>query len=311
MGKVKAETEDNEETQETLDTEETEADEAEGTEDADTEAAGEAEDEDAEDGAEDDGTGDGQDESDEVEIVREGETQPQATTPRGFLKRINKLNGRVDEAQQETSDERTRRLAVEDENTALKARLAQVDPQKEPDAPTIPNPDDFDGGVYDPAYLAAANKYNQAFISAEIQKGIAAATQQTTVTQTNTVKAHDLEKAQLAHIERATKLGVKDYEETEDKALEIFGHEKANHLIQNMENSELALYYLGKHPDIAQKYADMLDTKAIKALLELGGIVAGIKVKKSSKSKNLPDPDDELEGGVRLKTVKGKGPTFE
>jgi hypothetical protein len=83
-------------------------------------------------------------------------------------------------------------------------------------------------------------------------------------------------------------------------------------LIANLDKSELALYYFGKNEKQAEKFSDMLDKQPIKALLEMGALLAEIKVKKGGKS-NPPDPDEELSGGSSLKPTKRgpKGATFE
>lgn len=274
-----------------------------------TEEEPQAEGEETEEGAEDE-PGDGQEESGEVEIVREGDTLPPASTPRGFLKRIGKLNGKVDKAQAETAGEREKREFLEEENKVLKLALEQKG-APQPQALEFPNSETFDGGPSDPDYLKAVNDYNQQQIQEGIRKGLAQVTQQTTVTTSKTEAAHSLEQSQTAHYDRAAKLGVKDYEATEDKAIEIFGLDHTNHLIANLDNSEVALYYFGKNPEIAQDFADKLKTSPIKALIQMGSHLAGVKVKKGGKS-TIPDPDDELEGGSGIKPQKRgpKGATF-
>lgn len=241
--------------------------------------------------------GDGQEDADEVELVVEGDTQPKKTeTPRGFLKRINKLNGKVDTAKQETAAEKEKREFLEDENRVLKVALDQARGTGKPEAPTLPNPDDFDGGPSDQDYIDKVIEYQDKVTEAKVAAGIQTARQQATVTAAQEAGAQKLEKKQAAHYERAAKLKVKDYEETEDKAIEIFGNEHTNHLIANLDNSEVAFYYFGKNPEVAQKYSDMLKREPIKGLIEIGGLLAKIKVK--PKRESAPDPDTELEGGA-------------
>jgi hypothetical protein len=241
--------------------------------------------------------GDGQEEAEEVDIVFEGDTQPKKTeTPRGFLKRINKLNGKVESAKQETAAEKEKREFLEDENRVLKVALEQARGGKKVEAPTLPNPDDYDGGPSDPDYISAVVDYQDKVTEAKVAAGIQQAQQQSSVTAAQQAAAQKLAESQEAHYKRAAKLKVKDYEETEDKALEIFGNEHANHLIANLDNSEVAFYYFGKNPAQAQKYSDMLKKEPIKALLEIGGLLANIKVK--PKRESAPDPDVELEGGA-------------
>lgn len=251
--------------------------------------------------------GDGQEDADEVELVVEGDTHPKKNeTPRGFLKRINKLNGKVDTAKQETAAEKEKREFLEDENRVLKVALERARGGQKTEAPTLPNPDDYDGGPSDQEYIDAVIAYQDKVTEAKVAAGIQQAQQQATVTSAQEAAAQKLEKLQAAHYERAAKLKVKDYEATEDKAIEIFGHEHVNHLVANLENSEVALYYFGKNPEVAQKYSDMLKREPIKGLIEIGRLLAKIKVK--PKRESAPDPDIELEGGTpsNLETLQAK-----
>jgi hypothetical protein len=128
------------------------------------------------------------------------------------------------------------------------------------------------------------------------------------VTSDQSALALKLRQRQEAHIERAQKLKVKDYEETEDVTLSIMGHDKVNHIILALpDKTELIMYYLGKNPDVAHKYSAMLETEPIRALIELGGILSEIKVKPSSK-KTRKEPDEDLEGGNLPSGKKKRGP---
>ena len=241
--------------------------------------------------------GDGQADADEVELVIEGDTQPKKEgTPRGFLKRINKLNGKVETAKQETAQEKEKREFLEDENRVLKVALDQARGTGQPEAPTLPNPDDFAGGMYDPDYQSKVTLHQAKVNQDQVNESIQKARQQSTVTAQQNQAAQKLAELQAAHYERAAKLKVKDYEATEDKVIEIFGKEHTNHLIANLPNSEVAFYYFGKNEEAAQKYSDMLKAEPIKALLEIGGLLAKVKVK--PKRESAPDPDIELEGGA-------------
>lgn len=289
-----------------------------GDDDAEGEGEGEGEGKEGEgaDGSEgqDDegGEGDGQagesDDDDQQQIVREGDTQSQASTPRGFLKRINKLNGKVDTAQGEASAEKTRADLLEQENKVKDIRIAQLEGQPTPEPLIKPDPDKFDGGTYDPAYNKAVDEYQDKRLDARLDARLADQTKKSTVTNDQVALAHKLRQKQEAHIERATKLKVKDYEATEDVAIAIMGHQKINHIIMALpDRTEQLVYYLGKNPAVAQKYADMLETETVRALIELGGVLSEIKVKTVSK-KSLKDPDEDLEGGNLPTGKKKRGP---
>jgi hypothetical protein len=284
---------------------------------ADGETEGEGDGAEGEDGKESGGQegepeGDGQageadDDDQQDQIVREGETQPQATTPRGFLKRIKKLNGRVVSAKVETDEFKERNEILEDQNKVQKMRIEQLEGQPKTEPLKRPDVIDFDG-AYDPEYQKAVDDYQDQRQDARLNKRFAEQTQHSTVTNDQTALAQKLQQKQLAHVERASKLKVKDYEETEDVAISILGSDKVNHIIMALpEKSELLLYYLGKNSDVAQKYSDMLETETVRALMELGGILSEIKVKSVSK-KSLKDPDEDLEGGNLPTGKKKRGP---
>ncbi len=247
-------------------------------------------------------------EPDEVQIVSEGDTQPQV--PKGFLKRIGKLSGQVSEAQGETQEVQQRLAHIEEENKILKIAL---DAHKVAPQPIVkPDPDTFDAGTYDPKYLQAVEEYNDKKTEAIVQKAVAKATENSQVSYQQAVQADGLQQKQVSHYTRAAKLKVKDYEETEDKAIAIFGKDNTNHLIAGLpDDSEVALYYFGKNPEQAQKYADMFKTEPIKALIEIGRKLSKLKITPVNKNE-LPDPDDEIEGGQgpTKKTRGPKGATF-
>ncbi len=270
---------------------------------------------DGSEGQDDDtGEGDGQggesDDDDQQQIVREGDkTQPQATTPRGFLKRINKLNGKVSDAQVGEATQKDRADFLEQENKVKDIRIQQLESgQPTPEALKKPDPNMFDGGAYDPKYEQAVDDYQDKRLDARLNERLAEQTKKSTVTNSQAELAQKLRTKQMAHIDRATKLKVKDYEATEDIAISIMGHDKVNHIILALpERTEQLVYYLGKNPDVAQKYGDMLETETVRALMELGGLLSEIKVKTVSK-KSLKDPDEDLEGGNLPTGKKKRGP---
>jgi hypothetical protein len=257
--------------------------------------------------------GDGQegdgDDDDQQQIVREGDnTQSQPTTPRGFLKRINKLNGKVGEAQEGEATQKDRADFLEQENQVQKTRIQQLEGAPPPQPLERPDVNKFDGGMYDPKYQQAVDDYNDKRQDARFTDRLAEQTKKSSVTDTQAALAQKLRQKQEAHIERATKLKVKDYEATEDIAISIMGHEKVNHIILALpDRTEQLVYYLGKNPKVAQKYGDMLETETVRALMELGGILSEIKVKPVSK-KSLKDPDEDLAGGNLPTGKKKRGP---
>lgn len=260
-------------------------------------------DEDESDGSEEDSQ---EPDSQEVEIVLAGEdgSQP-AKNPRGFTRRVSKLNARVQAAKEEAS-EASRELELERQ----KNKILELALQGKQEETGPPDPNEFDEGVSDPKYRTALNDYTRSFVQQEIEK---VKPKEPEVASVRTVDP-SLEKKQTAHYERAEKLPVKDYEAVEDVAIDILGKDNVNHIINNIPNSELLMFHLGKNPSKAREIVDTIKENPIAGVLELGNLSNRLQLKPVGKSDPVPDPDTELEGaGVSPKT-KRRGPpgaTFE
>ncbi len=243
-----------------------------------------------------------QPEATEFEVVREGDEGSQPDKQRGIRKRINKLNNKIDEA--------VDGKAVSDEKNSIQAEqiklLKLALEQKAPvEAVTPPDPNEFDDGVSDPKYIKALNEYQAPFITAEVQKQ----TSNLAPAQTDEVDP-SLVKRQTKHYEEAEKLGAKDFEETEDKAIAILGNDTVKAVIGYSDKSHLILYYLGKNPDKAEAIAELINSgkpgDSIKATLQLGRLEAELSVKPRANSEPTPDPDEELQGGSPSAGVTNK-----
>ncbi len=275
----------------------------------DDDETGDGQEGEGEGGESEEGDGSPKEEPDEVQIVSEGDTQPQQV-PTGVLKRFGQMTGQVKEAKSETAEVMQRLNHVEEENKILKIALGSQ--QTAPKPAQRPNPEEFDSGVHDPGYLKAIDDFTDKRIQEGVAQAVATATETSQATQVKSQQTLGFQKTLMTHIERATKLKVKDYEETEDKAIAIFGQENTNHLIAGLpDDSEVAMYYFGKNPKIAEHYAEMFKTEPVKALIEIGRKLSKLKVK-PVKSSDLPDPDEEIEGGKGpSKKKRGpKGATF-
>jgi len=230
----------------------------------------------------------------EFDVVRESTgSQPKPAENLGVRKRINKLNAKFESAkhgeEQANSD-----LALEREKVKI-LQLA-LDQQKEAQPQSaIPNPDDFDSGVYDPGYVKKYQEYQDATLKQEVRRQVDEATKQTVQTHTQTAQTQNLERKQIKHYERAKEIGAKDYGDVEDKAIAVLGNDVVNHLIANFDDSHVLLYYLGKNPGEAARIADRIQSNPIQGIAEIGALRSELKIK--PKSNNTPDPDEELEGG--------------
>lgn len=221
-----------------------------------------------------------------VEVVREGKEGSQPDKQHGIRKRINKLNTKVSTAESTASDAQAELVREQEKTKLLTLALEQKTSSAAP-----PNPVDFDDGARDPKYVKALQDFNRPLIAAEVERQ----TKKLPAVQPDNT---DLERRQTRHYERAEKLGAKDFNETEDKAIAILGNEVANHLIRNSDQSHMVLYYLGKHPDEAEEIARLIETNPIKATLQLGRLEAELNVKPKANSEPTPDPDAEIAGGT-------------
>lgn len=250
-------------------------------------------------GAEDQGTGteadEKQGESVEVDVVLTEEAgSPPKQQNLGTRKRVKRLNARnqVSEdaaalatSQLEIANQRIRLLEI-----AASQKLAT-------EAPKPPDPLDYDDGASDPRYATALRDHTAGIVQAELQK-------QVTQQQNEAPTGYDpsSERKQEEHYKRADELGVKDYAEVEDAAIEILGAENANHIVQSTGNSQLVLYHLGKNPNKAEYFADLIKSKPVQAVFELGELSGNLVVKPRANMNPAPDPDTELEGGSPAST---------
>lgn len=231
------------------------------------------------------------DDEQEVEIVLDGDdgSQPKHKTNLGVHRRIKNLNAKVDAAK-EARTQAEEELALERERSRM-WRLAAEGKSQQPELPEPPDPFDFDGAK-DPAYRQAYADYTQKIVDNTLAKQ--KASQPKPEPQVDTA----LLQKQEAHYERAAKLGVKDYEQAEDVALDVLGKDIVNHIIASSRKSSELLYYLGKNSGKAEEIKELLSSPktTVKGVLEIGRLEARLKPQPKAKTNPLPDPDEELEG---------------
>lgn len=265
---------------------------------------------DAEDGDDDtnddSSSGEGDDEEEfEIALDGDGGSHPK-DDDRGIRKRINELNRKVDAAS-EGKTEAEGLLEVERErNRLLQIALDnQNGDASKKDAP--PDPNDFDDGIADPAYVKAFQDHVAAGVLAKAQES-----QKQVRTETET--QGKLRGRQEDHYRRADALKVPDYDDTEDNAIGILGHEVVNQLISNSDKSEVILYWLGKNPGKAEDLKGLIESNPVKGVLELGRLEAKLVARPKSKDKPAPGPDRDQRGGgagTRRRQRGPKGATFE
>jgi len=282
-------------------TEATEAQDTETTKKPDQEDEVTKEEESTEASAGDDSTEGTEDpkQDEEFEVVRESKgSQPKPAGNLGIRKRINKLNAKVDSAAQGEEKANADLAVANERNRLLQVQLEQQE-EAQPPQPILPKPGDFGDGVDDPEYVKKYQEYQEyqiANIRKEVRQEVQEANKQTVQTQSTTIRSQELERKQRKHYEKADKLGMKNYAEVEDKAIEILGTKTVNVIIDNFtEDSHILLGYLGINPDEAQRIADKIQTNPIQGVAELGALRSELKIK--PKTKITPDPDNPLPGG--------------
>ncbi|PCJ24146.1 MAG: hypothetical protein COA96_10395 [SAR86 cluster bacterium] len=255
-------------------------------------------DEDENDQNEGDENDEDHDEGDEIVLDGDDGSHPQDDEQRGIRKRINKLNAKVVKA--ETGQEQS---AADLEVANERNRLLQLalDTQNAPvDGP--PNPDDFDDGVTDAGYISAFQNHIANGVKADMLQA-----QQTTQTQTEA--ASNLEERQFAHYKKADTLKVKDYDDTENKAIAILGQEITNQVISASDKSPELLYYLGKNPEKAKEISALIKSDPVKGVLQIGRLEARLVARPKAKTNHAPSPDSELSGGGSGRPKGKRGPT--
>ena len=236
-----------------------------------------------------DEAGDGDGAPAEFEVVRAGSGGSQPDKQLGVRKRINKLNAKVETANDATAEVAAALKLEQQKTQLLELSVAELRADQNPAIP--PDPLDFDDGARDPKYARALNAYHQPIIAAEVEKRIP-----TRAAQEGAPSNTDLERRQTNHYGRAADLKVKDFNETEDKAIDVLGKGTVNQIIQHSDQSHLLLYYLGKNPDVAEDLKSQIDNDPTRATLRIGRLEAELSVRPKANSGTTPNPDEELEG---------------
>lgn len=249
-------------------------------------------------GEQNDNPGDNPEE--EVEIVVEGEEKPASkNVPIGLRKRFNKLNGKIEAANQEAEEERKRRQALEEENKLLRLQAQQ--------SLKRPNEDDFDSRE---EYLRAVEKYDNDRIEKIAEEKAAQILQQNQAQTQTANQNHQLQTKIEAHYDRANSLNLKNYEELEDKAIDILGTDLSKVIMANTAKSHLIMAHLGANVGKAMELAELLKVDPVSAFAQAVEIGSTLSVRSKT---TAPDPESKLAAGNGL--LKGdegpSGATYE
>lgn len=225
----------------------------------------------------------------EVEIVLEGEEEPTSTPakPSRFARRIGKLKGEVKEVNSELEEARQENEYLRERAKLLQQQIEERASEKAPD------PKDFET---DKEYEAAKGDYDQKqfkkAVAEEARRVVEESQSQTNQAQVD----REREGAMLAHYERAESSKIPDYEALEDAAISAMGQTLVSEIIVNTDQSHVVLAHLGKHPEKAERYAQIAKQSPVKCLLEIGALARSLKVQR--KTPPPADPETTIERGI-------------
>lgn len=187
----------------------------------------------------------------ELEIVIEGEDEPTSAPVRksGFYKRLSKVTGQRDVANDKADEANLRAEAAEEENKLLRLKLNTDSPLKRP------KPEDFET---DAEFDAAKDKYDDARLEALADEKFAKRMEEAKGQTTQTQQRSQFEGNLREHYAQADKLKIKDFEEAEDQVVDIIGNELLQYIVNyHGEKSAAMIYKLSKNPVKAQEFYDL------------------------------------------------------
>lgn len=223
----------------------------------------------------------------EVEIVVEGEEKPTSkpNVPIGLRKRFNRLNGKIEAANTEADEVRKRAQMLEEENKLLRLQTQQT---------KRPKKDDFDTTE---EYTAAVETYDDARIERVAEEKASQIVQQSQ-SQTSTANQNlQLQGKIESHYERANTLKLKNYEELEDKAIDILGTDLSKVIMANTAKSHLIMAHLGVNVGKAMELAELVKVDPVGAFAQAVEIGSTLSVKTKS---SPPDPETKVGSGVAV-----------
>ncbi len=238
------------------------------------------------------------------ETKSEEATLPQVTQEElntAFVKqklRLNKRNEATQDELQQTSDA----LALaKEENKILRLHTEQL--QGRTAAPSV---GEFELGAEDPEFIRQKSEHDKKTLDEEIARQIAVRDEENANANAVNAQAAALQASQDAHFQRARDLNKADYFDKENAAIDIFGVDATNAIIQMFpEDSHNIMYYLGANPAEAQRIQRISTTNAGLALAEIGGIrEKHLKVSPTT-SNVAPAPDEQIQGSAASKKQRG------
>jgi hypothetical protein len=180
--------------------------------------------------------------------------------------------------------------ALRAENELLRMQLEQPKPSKAPEMPTLES-----AGFDDEEYRRQLLEYAKTVSVEDARQAVREELEKANQTQSLSQQDAEADRALDRHYAEANKLKVTDFDEAENKVIEQFGRKAAQQLIASSDRSHLLVYWLGKNPEKAAYYANLVKTQPLKGAMALGELEAKLQAKPKSKPTTVPD--EPLEGG--------------
>lgn len=241
-------------------------------------------------------------ETEEVEIVVEGEDKPTSVPLHALHKRLGRERKKTDAAHTEAEEAQRKAAMLEEENKLLRLQQAQL-----AQSTKKPNEDDFET---DAEYEAAKEKYDNERIERIAKEQAAQIIQDNQTKTAQSASEGNLNQLIDKHYERSAELNVPDYSETETVAADMLGDDIAKQIVANTDNSHLLMYHLGKNPEKAESLKALIENNPMKGVMEIGRLAGSLKVK--PKTKIAPDPETIVDSGLSSQGETGSnGVRFE
>ena len=224
-------------------------------------------------------------------IVLAGEESQTSTSeaPKGFRRRINKLNSRLDDRDQEID-----KLQRENELLKQTGQLSRVPASVVNQMPIPPTQEEC--GYDEQVFAQKMNEYhrNQAAYN---QRMIEAAIDQRENGLKREQYQRKLNDSVDSHFDRADKLNVSDYATVQDQVVDVLGEDLVKEIISRCpKNSEMVLYHIGKNPDKLYNLKRLAKEDPTELTMMIGELRTGLKLEK--RKSDAPAPETKIEGGA-------------
>jgi hypothetical protein len=257
-------------------------------------------------GNEDEDAGEG--ETNEVDVIKPKAEGSQPTEKVVTQQQLDTIMGRRVKKEKGKTEQVTSELAAAQEVIKLQ-KIALEQNRNKPKALERPVATEFAGGADDAEYIKKLDDYYDAKQDARLESRIGKSNDDATANAAADAKSAKLAVKQEEHYKRAIQFGAKDFAATEDAAIEILGDDVVNEVINNFDDSQVILYYLGKAANKveAEQLASLIKSNAVQGVAALGALRQELKVVTNGKTP-APNPDDELEGAVAGSKLTQRGP---